>query len=266
MKKMCDKKRIVFSLVFLVVSCVLSVIALYIINYIPRVPDISAYDFFRSFMPDEEIIYNDDGELIWINPYMDSRYNINKLKLVDELTFPMPKSMISHDGRYFSPRQEEYVIVPDKANGLCLYFSVYDGDNRKLIPSLFPGEYEMYDLQVYLLKYLDGAWYRIYDSTSFFEYGQRTVFLCPADAVTILDENIYVYPIPEGEYYLALCDVHNDTVDCYGLTKFELVCDRGEDKYLYWNVENNVRIMFQDMDVQYHVENVEPTIYYDPYA
>lgn len=57
MKNIRDKKRLVFSLVFLLVSCVAALLAL----YIQKVINISAYDFFCSFMPDEEIGYNDDG-------------------------------------------------------------------------------------------------------------------------------------------------------------------------------------------------------------
>ncbi len=161
----------------------------------------------------------------------------------------------------------------DELETLVMYFDIEDDKGETLVLQTRE-EAELKDYRVYLLKYIEGAWYWAYNDIDYRWECMEQEEVAPALLCGDVDPNKYDidyqhYPLPSGHYALAICNelesltLGIESAECYGLLEFDLVCEKRKDNYLlsqltppdtfYWN-----------MPIEYKVENIGETIYYDP--
>lgn len=253
--------------VFLAVACLLFVCGLCFAVYGEDTSQFvayeTAYEFFSSFMPSDDLTQGENGSLLWEPPW--GYGGPRELKFCNELVFPDTEQ----------PRQNTYQISfrSDSLDALVMYFDITDDKGENLLPqSTYESELSQY--RVYLLKYIDGAWYWAYDATDYrWEHiGQEEIapaLLCGQVDPDKYDLDYQHYPLPSGRYALALCDEletfvpGSETAECYGLVEFDLICRTRQKEYspsrlsppdsFYWN-----------MPIEYKIENAGETIYFDP--
>ena len=285
-------RKYCFPLIFLLVACFAAVFAVYFPNHVPDTSDMSAYKFYSSFMPAEDFIAGENGSLLWKPSWATGQ--TRELKFCDELVFPEESAEAEKYPYSTPPEQNSYNISfqSEHSSSLRMYFTVTDEEGRRLKPMAPYNEHgelisgglagnELSLTKMYLLKYLDGAWYHMYDSEDYGWYGGQTeiplTLLLFGDGMRD-DVAIGYHPLPSGRYALALCEddillnEYPETRNCYGLLEFELIQEYvgDEDEYLQWiwdgEQQHHSGLHHWEMPAKYRVQNIGETIYHDPYA
>lgn len=273
-------------LTFLLIASFLSILFIYCHNIIPDTENLSAYEFFSSFMPAEDFIEGENGSLVWKPSWGTGQ--TREIKFCNELVFP--NEVTSEKYPYVKkPKQHTYsILLPSQfVNTLRLPFEIYDKQGSQLFPSaqfraskfseIETQKNELCFTKVYLIKFLDGAWYCVYNDEA-----------DPAQYAVILscmlfgndhrrDMDIGYDPLPTGRYALALCDADlilynfEETRNCYALLEFDLVCEYRHEQYLQWvlaedGTQKHSGLHYWEMPINYRVSAVGETLYQDPYA